>query len=402
LKASAIVATKLGQEGIFYPLEDIQSLKNSKINPVTADMVPENLIRRQLPRDFKTPGMFDRLRKFAATWELPGHVGTREGHKGRPTYFYTKEVLKRELGIEVITEEMKEGIDYLEFSSVLIEARAELNYPPLAINVGLPSERAKRCYFREQVEHIGTRWSKNLVRKSSRCTTKLQRLETTNTGQLESQSSSGDQRFEVSLNRKGSHSSGSDGLQFSSKEHIDQCYYSISGTQGNLWSYGTQGSQSSLKTQGSQSSLETQEFQSSLRTQGSQSSLRTQGSQSSSGTQGSQSSPGTQGSQYSPGTQGSQYSPGSQGSQSSPGTQGSQSSHGTQGSQYSPGKPGSRCSLGTQGSHQYSPGTQGSQHRPGKESSRIKPGILSSKSSLGSVGMGSQILEPVSRALSET
>ena len=61
LKGTAIVATKYGQEGVFYPLEAIElrclyvkfylnnfsrSLKNSKPNPVTADMIPENLIRR--------------------------------------------------------------------------------------------------------------------------------------------------------------------------------------------------------------------------------------------------------------------------------------------------------------------------------------------------------------------
>jgi len=353
LKGRAIVATKFGQEGIFYPLEDVESLKNSKINPVTADMIPENLIRRQLPRDFKTAGMFERLRKFAATWELPGHVGTREGHKGRPTYFYTKEVLKRELGLEVITEEMEEGIDYLEFSSVLIEARAELSHPPLALNVGSPSERAKRCYFREQVEHIGTRWSKNLVRRSSRCTVKQQRLESTTTDQLESQSSSGEQGSLATLNWQGSYySSLSDSSQFSSEENSGQCC-SISGTQESLWSYETQGSQSSPGTQGSKNSLVTH---------GSQNGLGTKGSRSTLGTQGSQSTPEKLGSQYSPGTQGSQYSPGTQGSQYSPGTQGSL---------YSPGVQRLRCS-------------------PGKEPSRIKPGILSSQSSSGSVGSGSQ------------
>ena len=64
--------------------------------------------------------------------------------------------------------------------SVLIEVRAELSYPPLAINLGVPSDRARRCYFREQVwwkviniltqvNFIGTRWNKKLTRKSSRC-----------------------------------------------------------------------------------------------------------------------------------------------------------------------------------------------------------------------------------------
>ena len=120
-------------------------------------------------------------------------------------------MLKEELGLEVITKEMVEGIDYLEMTrlfienindwkmwificSVLIEVRAELSYPPLAINLGVPSDRARRCYFREQVwwilpwkviniltqvDFIGTRWNKKLTRKSSRCAAVQKSIEPT-------------------------------------------------------------------------------------------------------------------------------------------------------------------------------------------------------------------------------
>ena len=49
-------------------------------------------LHRQLPRDFKTAGLFERLRPRASTWELPNHVGRGEGHKGRATFYYTKVV----------------------------------------------------------------------------------------------------------------------------------------------------------------------------------------------------------------------------------------------------------------------------------------------------------------------
>jgi len=300
LKGAAVVATRYGQEGVFYPLEEIESLNSSKINTVTADMIPENLIRRQLPRDSKFPGMFEKLRPFSSTWELPNHVGRREGHKGRPTYYYTQDVLKRELGLEVITKEMVEGIDYLEMTSVLIEVRAELSYPPLAINVGVPSDRARRCYFREQVEYIGTRWNKKLTRKSTRCAA-VQKSLNSNTDQQ-------DLSLETTTDYQQDHSPDltSDQMSLSQVSRADQqglglettndllgyqygcvCglqdYQSCSGGQGyrldGQGSYGSSGSGSSLICSGCQ------EYQISSGERSLQSCL-------SSGPQGSQSSPG--------------------------------------------------------------------------------------------------------------
>ena len=86
---------------IFSKLADVKRGSN----PVTRNMIPEVrlrrfawfyhlrdpklLVNRQVPKHMFGEDYLDLLRPFSSTWNLPGHVGSRPGHKGKPTYFYS-------------------------------------------------------------------------------------------------------------------------------------------------------------------------------------------------------------------------------------------------------------------------------------------------------------------------
>jgi len=149
LNHRAVLGEKRGQEGIFYPVGDLRMLALDKKEQSRIDekMIPESILARQIPKSYFDLDYLNRLRDY-------GVKGTRSGHKGRSTYFYTKEVIETELGFQVITSDLIEGKDYIKEKSVPVEITANLEVPPVCIWSGGSAGMIERCFLLPDVATI--------------------------------------------------------------------------------------------------------------------------------------------------------------------------------------------------------------------------------------------------------
>jgi len=129
------------QAGLFYPTDAVKQVADRKKaeSKIDETMIPESVIKSQVSRKMID---YTELRQS-------GEYGTREGHLGRGTYFYKKEVLENTLDVKIIGPTDVLGVDYLPAKYVPAEVRGSLPSPKLALR-GYgdgPFSRAELCYF---------------------------------------------------------------------------------------------------------------------------------------------------------------------------------------------------------------------------------------------------------------
>jgi len=145
LKRVAVYAEKRGQPGIFYPPGEIRALSVAKKSEckVTKNMISEATIVKQLPKN-----MID-----LAALRQHGVKGRKQGHKGRPTLYYTQDDIENTLGIKVLTNDAKEGVDFIRETCVPIDIKLNLDIPTTCIK-SQAGMKAELCYLQPEVEKI--------------------------------------------------------------------------------------------------------------------------------------------------------------------------------------------------------------------------------------------------------
>jgi len=137
LDNSAVLSVRRGQDGIFYTPIQLRSLRDhiSETSRLDRDMIPEVVIRRQIP---KSDLDLEHLRFFAKSGKLPGR-------KGPETYMYRKEDVQRCLAVEFITLEMR----------VPVHIQIEFPEPKYGLKLFGPLYGpSKLCYFGKDVAAI--------------------------------------------------------------------------------------------------------------------------------------------------------------------------------------------------------------------------------------------------------
>jgi len=146
----AVLGEKRGVEGIFYPVNDIRMLKEEKAQTLVGqEMIQEATILKQIPKSQFPPGFLTRVRRLAVR-------GTRKHHKGRPTFFYDKDVVEQEFSCEVIPPEFEEGVDYIRHSTVSKKMRGNLINAKMSIwsDPSSGPGKAELCFFGRDVDVI--------------------------------------------------------------------------------------------------------------------------------------------------------------------------------------------------------------------------------------------------------
>jgi len=145
LRSLAVYGDKRGQQGIFYPPGEVRALSTAKKSSqdITENMISEATLVKQLPKillDLKS------LRPL-------GVKGSKPGHKGRQTTYYTIGDVQETLGLKVLENDATEGINYIRERCVPIELKLDLRLPTTCIWLHT-NQRAEPCYLQPEVEII--------------------------------------------------------------------------------------------------------------------------------------------------------------------------------------------------------------------------------------------------------
>ena len=144
LDSSAILSSKRGQRGIYYSELDLRALQDQidMSSLVEPDMIPEVVIKRQLPMKALN---LDMLRLFAIRGKQPRS-------KGKETFMYMKDEVERCLNVRFVTREMAEYVDYIHQDKVPRMLQLELPDPQYGVKLsGDVYCQAKLCYFGERI-----------------------------------------------------------------------------------------------------------------------------------------------------------------------------------------------------------------------------------------------------------
>eukprot|EP00092_Neocalanus_flemingeri_P108308 GFUD01139090.1.p1 GENE.GFUD01139090.1~~GFUD01139090.1.p1 ORF type:complete len:282 (+),score=73.54 GFUD01139090.1:41-886(+) len=160
----AVYAEKRGQGGLYYPPGEIRALvlHKSALNEVDENMISEATLVKQLKQRCDKEFM-EFVRRFAAR-------GSRSGHRGRMTHFYSVAVIEEHFRVKIISAESTEGEDFIRAQNVPVQVRVDLPVPPLCIWT-TATGRAERCFvepdqIRKILDLAGT--CGRTVRKSER------------------------------------------------------------------------------------------------------------------------------------------------------------------------------------------------------------------------------------------
>jgi len=159
----AVIGEKKGHDGIFYPLGDIRALAKNKEDwsMIDESMIPESMIRKQIPKNHFDTDYLKRFREF-------GVYGTRNGHKGKNTFFYTEDDIERELDLKVITCKMVEGKDYIKERSVPDDVLPALDPPYMCLWSDGSNGMIEPCFLGLDVEAILSNHKMEDVRRKSK------------------------------------------------------------------------------------------------------------------------------------------------------------------------------------------------------------------------------------------
>jgi len=148
----AVNSLKCGQWGVFYPSYCIRALELEKYlaQKIDADMISEAVILRQIPKHQQQAHA-----NFKKQLRSKGVKGTRDGHRGPPTYFYKVGIIEEFLGVRVIPPGSVEGVDFIESKNVPKKIQDELSASPIySIRARGVKGKAEMCFFEPEVSQI--------------------------------------------------------------------------------------------------------------------------------------------------------------------------------------------------------------------------------------------------------
>jgi len=155
INLEAVYSEKNGQGGIYYPVLAVEALELEKKEREEIDkaMLSEAAILRQVPKSHFEPNYLEGL----AGLRNLGLRGSRDGHKGKSTLFYSVETVETYLKVRVVLPTEVEGVDYIRMKNVPSGIQQDVSNPVLSIWAEGSYGMAEFCYFDLQVSEIQAR-----------------------------------------------------------------------------------------------------------------------------------------------------------------------------------------------------------------------------------------------------
>jgi len=155
INPEAVYSEKNGQGGIYYPVLDVEALelKKKEHTEIDKSMLSEAAILRQVPKSHFEPN----YREGLAGLRKLGVRGSRDGHKGKSTLFYSVETVETYLKVRVVLPTEVEGVDYMRMKNVPSEIQRDVANPVLSIWAEGSYGMAEFCFFDLQVSEIQAR-----------------------------------------------------------------------------------------------------------------------------------------------------------------------------------------------------------------------------------------------------